>query len=459
MKLIGLDIGTSFIKGAVLDLDRLRLLHVRRVPFPEAIPGLPPLYREFDPRHIIEAVRSLLAGLLPLADPCAGIVMCSQMHGVVLMDGAGRARSNFCTWQDQRVLLPHPSGTGSYFDVLRRRLEPESVRRLGNELRPGLPVGTLFWYAEQETIERGLIPAALPDFVIATLCGTTPQTELTNAAAHGLLDLEHGAWHEGALSALGLDRFAMPPLRRHGAIAGTLDIAGRGVPFYTPVGDYQCALLGALLQPGELSLNISTGSQVSLLMPQLVFGDFQTRPYFDTQFTATITHLPAGRALNALVGLLSELAVAHGHDLSDPWPYIIEAANAASAGELQVELAFYSSAVGDYGAITHLREPEMTVGPLFRAAFDSMARNYHACALRLSPEQAWNKLVFSGGLAQKIPLLREMIAEAFDAPYRLSPHSEDTLTGLMALGLAFTGHAASISDAAGMLRDAFAVGE
>ena len=68
------------------------------------------------------------------------------------------------------------------------------------------------------------------------------------------------------------------------------------------------AILGALLQRDELSLNISTGSQVSLLKPKVEFGNFQTRPFFDGRFSITITHIPAGRALNALVKLLSELA-------------------------------------------------------------------------------------------------------------------------------------------------------
>jgi hypothetical protein len=31
--LIGIDIGTLFIKGAVLDLERLCLQHIQRVPF------------------------------------------------------------------------------------------------------------------------------------------------------------------------------------------------------------------------------------------------------------------------------------------------------------------------------------------------------------------------------------------------------------------------------------------
>ena len=41
----------------------------------------------------------------------------------------------------------------STFDVLRARLTAREITRLGNELRPGLPIGLLFWLAE-----RGQLP-------------------------------------------------------------------------------------------------------------------------------------------------------------------------------------------------------------------------------------------------------------------------------------------------------------
>ena len=40
---IGIDVGTSFIKGALLDTDGCRVEHVRRIPFPEALAGSPVL--------------------------------------------------------------------------------------------------------------------------------------------------------------------------------------------------------------------------------------------------------------------------------------------------------------------------------------------------------------------------------------------------------------------------------
>ena len=77
---LALDLGTSFIKGAILDLDALRLRAVQRVPFPDPLPGLPPRFCEIDPTAVVEATRRLILDLLSLAPDCQGLVMCSQMQ-------------------------------------------------------------------------------------------------------------------------------------------------------------------------------------------------------------------------------------------------------------------------------------------------------------------------------------------------------------------------------------------
>jgi sugar (pentulose or hexulose) kinase len=456
MSLIGIDVGTSFIKAAVLDLDGLHLQHIHRVLFPAPISGLPLLFHEYDPAAVLNAVRSLLGEMLPLANPCKGIVMCGQMHGVVLTSGQGEPLSNLITWQDQRVLLPHPSSRGRYFDVLEQSISRDERRQLGNELRPGLPVGTLFWLAEQGRLPPGYVfPASLPDFIVADLCQSTPVTEITHAMSHGLLNLESLQWHADVISRLGLGGLQWPALQPHGAVSGWLGVGDRSIPCYMPVGDYQCALLGAMVRAGELSINISTGSQVSLLRPGAVFGDFQTRPFFDGQFLSCITHIPAGRSLNRLVKLLCELAEAQQVELADPWDYITRAAAGVQQPEMQVDLAFFNSSFGDHGEISHIREEELTVGHLFRAAFENMAENYYASALRISPAREWRRLVFSGGLALKIPLLRELICARFQADYRLCPTSEDTLLGLLALGLVFSERLPSTEHALRLLEQSY----
>jgi sugar (pentulose or hexulose) kinase len=317
-------------------------------------------------------------------------------------------------------------------------------------LQPGNPLSLLYWLRQQGyRLEADTVAAGLPDFVVANLCGAAPAVDAT--MPQGALNLETGDWHHAACASLGLESVRWPALRSFRHAVGRLPLGGQSVPVYAPSGDHQCALAGAFLQEGELSLNISTGSQTSLLTRQFEPGPHQTRPFFDGRFLNTITHIPAGRALNVLLGLMSELALAQGLPLGDPWPAIEQAVAGVSDSDLAVDLAFFPSPVGERGAISNIREGNLTLGQVFFGAFRNMADNYHACALRLSPEQAWERVVFSGGLAQKLERLREMILTRFACDHRLYAGTEDTLIALLAQALVIDGRAPTMAAASDSL--------
>jgi sugar (pentulose or hexulose) kinase len=455
MSFLAIDLGTTFIKGAVLDLDNLRLQQMRRQPFPGPISRLPPLCYEVDPDAIITTVRNLIDELLaaappgrpPLGPACEGIVFCTQMHGLVLCNEEGHALSNFISWQDQRVLNPYPKG-GSYLDRLLALVTLHERQQLGHELQPSRPLCFLYWMAENELLPRTpAYPVGLPDFVIAHLCQSEPSMEATGAGAHCALNLETLDWHHSLIERLGLAHLRWPDIRPFGEVVGVYHTGGQALSCYTPVGDHQCALAGAFLREGELSLNISTGSQASMVTQSWQPGDYQTRPFFDGRFLNTITGIPAGRALNVLVNLLAELPRSQNLVLSDPWPYIAEAVEAASETDLDVNIAFFDSIGGKHGKIDNIREDNLTVGHLFRAAFENMAKNYYVAALKLSPEQAWSDLVFSGGLAQKIHALRTLVQQKFRVDHRVCASTEDALLGLLALALVASGRAPSVAQA------------
>lgn len=447
---VGIDLGTSFIKGAVLDAEGCRVEHVRRIPFPPALLGLNPLYCEFAPEQILAAARTLIEELASLAVECEGLVMCTQLGSIMLMNGQGQAASNFFGWQDQRALEPHPSGAGSYYRVLQERTARQR-RELGNELPVGSPATFLFWLAEQGKLEPGLIPVSLGDFVLSSLCHEPPSVDTTTAMTYELLNLSTLEWHFDVIGQLGLSAVRWPILRKQGEPAGFMKIGKATVPCFAAIGDYHSALLGALLSEDELSLNISTGSQVSRIVRGLTPGDYQTRPFFDGRFANTISHLPAGRSLNVLVDLLTEIA----QGPVDPWSYIAKAAAAVDHTDLEVNLSFYPGPAGERGAITNISEKTLNVGTLFRAAFENMAECYYACASRIWPDQSWRGIVFSGGLAFKLPQLRQIIQDRFQTGSRLCPVAEDTLCGLLLLARAFSGKSASVEQAAAELRERY----
>ena len=458
MRYLALDLGTSFLKGAVVDLDAPSIGHVWREPFPAPRPGLPPLHVEVPVEAVIDATRRLLARLADAAPDAAGVVVCSQMHGLVLADRQGRALSPAITWLDQRAIEPLPGSSRTYYDTLIERLTPGQIADLGNGLKPSMPLFVLGLWASRGELPANAIPVSLPDYVLSVLSGRPPVIEATMAASMGTLDLARGAWHGGVLAALGVDGLTWPSLAPVAAPAYTLRVGGRDVPCYPPVGDHQAAVTGARLEPDELSLNISTGSQVGVITPAFTVGDYEVRPFFDGRFLQTIVRIPAGRALSALVKLLSELAVAEGRPPVDPWATIAAAVAATPSTDLVADIAFFDSPVGEYGHLANLTEENMTVGHVFRAAFRSMAINYRNCAGRLAPVQPWRRLVFSGGLAQRFAPLREEILAQFGLPMRMCPASEDTLLGLLVLATYVSGRAPSVGAATTALKPYFTDG-
>jgi len=433
MWFIGIDLGATFLKGAWMNPEKDTLEFIHRESFPAFQEGLPEGHCEVSADEISIAVSKLLKNLLLAASDrkCEGLFVCGQMHGFVLVRADGGSVGPFVSWQDSRSLAEATPGQ-SYFNEARQRLGPVLMAELGNEFRPGLPVSTLFAIAKNKQLPKGLVPMALADFIVAKLTGGGPMTDATNAAAHGLMNVAKGAWHYDALTALGLEFLRLPEIVETGAKVGTCHFEGQQFPVFAAVGDQQAALLGAELLEGELSLNIATGSQVSSLSRDASPCRCQLRPYFDGLYLRTMTHLPAGRALNRLVSLCGELAVAQGTPIEDPWKVVMALAEVTNPGRLRANLAFFPSGVGDEGSFTCITENELTVGHLFRAAFVSMALNYENAAGRVSPK-GWSKVVFSGGLVQKSKLLQREILMRLGESHRFASHQEDTLAGLLLL--------------------------
>ena len=447
MPFIGIDLGTSYLKGAVLDPEQCRVERILRRPFPAPVSGGAARRMEIDPATIVAVTAALIAELAPPAAPCDGLVVCGQMSSLVLTDARGAARSNCIGWRDQRALEPHPDGTGSYFDRLFARITAAQRQEMGSELKAGGPAAFLFWLKERGELAPGLIPVSLGDFVAGALCGEAPSSEATNGAAFDLLNLRSMDWDRGAIEALGLERLCFPPIRRLGEIWGWMETPAGRIPCFSPIGDYQCALAGALLEEDEISLNLSTGSQVGRLTPAFTPGGYQTRPFFDGRFANVVTHLPAGRSLDVLVNLLTELCREQGVPVADPWSYIARAVEMADGTDLRVDTGFFPGPCGGNGRIENIHEHNLSVGSLFRAAFENMAQNYAAQSRRIWPEGGWRAVVFSGGLAHKLPALREIVAAHMPGGWRLSPMAEDTMLGLLAVARVCAGQSGSMRQA------------
>jgi sugar (pentulose or hexulose) kinase len=431
MRCIAIDIGSSSIKGGILDPATGRVERVERAGFPDPVAGLGPGVHEVPLDAILQGARKVVDALLRAAPDARRLRVSSQMGGVVLLDQQLRPLTRYLSWRDQRALRPARDGAPPALDRLAAAWAGGIFEQLGKELKPGSTTALLRCLADDGALPRGATPATIGDYVVAALCEAPARMHRTNAI--GLVDLRRGDWHHDAFAAAGIDGLRWPALADDHEIVGQARIAGRRLDCYAAIGDQQAALFGIDLAADELSINCSTGSQVSRIAPRFQPGDCQSRCWFGGLFLDTVTHIPAGRSLAVLEALLTELPRAAGLELTQSWRLIAEATATADGGGLVCDLGFFASAMGDQGRIERITTENLTVGNLFCAAFDFMADSYLACSRRLAAAPNWSRVAISGGLVQAFPALRRRLAARFPLPMREVPEQEETLLGLLKL--------------------------
>jgi sugar (pentulose or hexulose) kinase len=154
MNYLAFDVGSTMIKRAVINVEHLTVAHITRVPFPEPVAGLPSGSFAVGPSLIVVAVQNLIRTLMFHMPAPDGLLVFSQMGGVILEGADGTQISNYYAWRDQRITQAHPSHSGSYADVLRKRLGGDETKKLGTELRAVSPLAILFWLAKINPLSR-----------------------------------------------------------------------------------------------------------------------------------------------------------------------------------------------------------------------------------------------------------------------------------------------------------------
>ena len=116
----------------------------------------------------LEAIRDRFLGLCAsyashLDAPLAGIVMCSEMHGFALVDDAGRPRSSYVSWKDERSREPI-AGVDSV-TLVTRALGDRFKAITGMRARPRLPLMNLVHLLRETSLPDGLHVVSLPDWL------------------------------------------------------------------------------------------------------------------------------------------------------------------------------------------------------------------------------------------------------------------------------------------------------
>jgi xylulokinase len=302
MLLLGIDLGTSSVKVAVIDSGTHRVLATAQFPDSEAtITSRGPGWAEQSPDGWWEQVKQAIARVHEEGgyDPqdIAAIGIAYQMHGLVLVDKQQRVLRDSIIWCDSRAV---PYGEKAFAAIG----ETKSLERLLNS--PGnFTAAKLAWVKEQEPavyekIDKVLLPG---DFIALRLTGTA--TTNISALSEGIFwDFQSDVLSEDVLGVFGFDPSLIPEIRPlfdvHGgvtpAVAAELKLRA-GIPVAYKAGDQpNNALSLNVLEPGEVAATAGTSGVIYGVSDELTYD-----PASRVNSFAHVNYTPANHRVGVLL--------------------------------------------------------------------------------------------------------------------------------------------------------------
>ena len=444
MKYIGIDMGSTFTKAVLLDLDRGAVLSHNSRPSPQRLASKPLLHYEVPAAILVENVKALIDDFAAEYDDIAGLVLSTQMHGFIY-SVPGR-EDVYISWQDMRCTEQMPGRGESYLAWLQTQITPGDMADHGVYLKPALAMCNLYTLLHQEPS----LPAdgrlyTLGSYVIRALTGNNI-CHAGNAAPLGLLDVRHHRWDRALAERLGLGQIELPALAESDYLCCGEYVSGNNrIRVFPDYGDTQVSALGSELRDRDVFINLGTGAQVIRFTKTFDVGEYEIRPYFEHTYLNTISNMPGGRNLNVLIRFLRDAAAEiTGTNVSeaDVWAHIAPAPDA----QLRVQTGFYQNPFfPDGGAITGITQNNLDLHTLFAAAYRDMAETYWRFIHELggSAEEI-GRVVCGGGVSWKNPDLVRTIASVTGRPTVLSPIREEVLNGLYQISMVCAGRSAGL---------------
>jgi len=273
MYLAGIDIGTTTICGVLYHSGTFQVdaEAVRDNKFVGPDPD--GRERSQNPAHIEAAVLAVIEELTAFAEARGDVVgalsLTSQMHGILYLDAAGNALSNYYTWQNQQGLEVFDGET----------VEERVSRIIGQPVFTGYGAVTWLYHKLTGGIPEGAVRmCGIADYITMRLVGgTVPVSDITITASLGLLDNVSRCINPRVFAIDGLEPEFLPELVDSSKVVGSF----RSIPVVLPMADNQTGFLGAIKELEEAFLiTYGTSSQLSFYGRTLAhYPGFEVRPF------------------------------------------------------------------------------------------------------------------------------------------------------------------------------------
>lgn len=274
--LLGIDLGTSSVKVAIVDAATLQVVASTGYEYPIDHPA--PGFAEQDPagwwEAVVQAVRSALGDSDVSASDIAGIGVAGQMHGLVCLGADHQPVHPAIIWADSRATTE--------VEELAAFQESSTVTLPGPPAAGFAGPSALWLSRHRPDVLAQTAWCLLPkDYVRFRLTGQI-HSEPSGAGSTWLFDIAEATWAPAVVERCGLHMAQMPPICDSTDVCGTVtpDAASAlgvaaGIPVVAGSADLPAQALGhGIIRPETVFVTVGTGGQVfrPLLSPQIDRG-------------------------------------------------------------------------------------------------------------------------------------------------------------------------------------------
>ncbi|HMN59105.1 MAG TPA: xylulokinase [Anaerolinea sp.] len=265
MYFLGIDVSTTGVKALLVGQDG-QVVGSANTEQPLYTPQ--PLWSEQDPADwwngAVHSIREVLSTAGVRGEEVAGIGLTGQMHGLTLLDEAGKVLRPAILWNDQR--------TAAQCDEIRARLgKAHLIQLTGNDALTGFTAPKILWVQENEPevyarVRHILLPK---DYVRYRLTGAFA-IDRADGAGTILMDIKARDWSGEMLEALNIPLAWLPKTFEGPEITGEVTAeAARltglkpGTPVAAGGGDQAAQAVGVgAVSPGIVALTLGTSGVV-----------------------------------------------------------------------------------------------------------------------------------------------------------------------------------------------------
>ena len=278
-KIIGLDIGTTNIKGELYDIEGKL---IDSLSYPYNIYFDKNSRVEQDAEDWLEITIRILNYFFEKYKFIKTVGLSTQGGTIVPVDKDINPLRRAITWMDARA--------GSQKDSILRRISSDKIYKItGWKLQSSLSLLQLCWIKENEKsiFDKTYKYMFVNDFIQNKLCGNG-YVDYSNASITMLFDIVKKNWSEELLSITGIDKLKLSKTQKSDAIVGyfkneKLSKNCTDVPFSNSAHDQYCVALSSnILNDNKILL--STGTSWA------IFANTQ-KPYFNEYYYSPGVHI------------------------------------------------------------------------------------------------------------------------------------------------------------------------